>query len=218
VLINSHSLKEFSFKVTIILLFINLFLVNGVLAQPWDFVKEKDGIKIYTRIEPNNSLKSFKGEAIFHAPAEKVCAMLGNAKNTDWWDKGISDIKELAYEENKFVQYYLVYNMPWPLTNRDLVAETRIKTDPVTDDRSFTAKPLADVVPEKSNLVRIRNYRQTWTVQPMDKGDVHVTLEGFIDPGGNIPAWFYNLVIAETPWRAIHSLRERALSAKPAIK
>jgi len=207
-----------SFKFLFSFVFLNLFVAGSPFAQPWNFVKENDGIKIYTRIESNNSLKSFKGEVIFHATMEKVCSLLGNTKNTDWWDKGISNIKELDFEENKFVQYYLIYKMPWPLTSRDLVAETRITTDPVSGDHSFTARPLANTVPEKPNLVRIRNYRQTWIVQPMEKGNVHVTLEGFIDPGGNIPTWVYNMVVAETPLKAIRSLRERALSKKPALK
>ncbi len=41
----------------------SFFLANFLFAQPWSFVKEKEGIKAYTRLEPNCSLKSFKGEA-----------------------------------------------------------------------------------------------------------------------------------------------------------
>ena len=195
---------------------LNLCLIHVTYGQPWNFVKDKDGIKIYTRIEPDNTLKSFKGETTFHASFEKVCSMLGNAKNDDWWDKNISDIKMLGYEEDKFIQYYLIYNMPWPLTNRDLVAETRIVTDPLTGDRTFVAEPLFKVIPEKNDIVRINNYHQKWTVQPMAKGNVHVILEGFIDPGGDVPAWAFNLIVPETPLKAIRSLRTRVLSNKPA--
>ena len=197
---------------------LSLFLANCVIAQPWSFVKEKEGIKVFTRLEPNSSLKSFKGEVTFHAPIEKVSSMLGNPNNTDWWDKAISDVKVLSYEENKYIQYYLIYNMPWPLANRDIVAETIITSDPVSGDYFFTANPLPKSVPEKPNLVRIQKYQQKWTVQPKEGGNVYVSLEGFIDPGGNIPAWFYNMVVPETPIRTIHSLRERVLSAKPANK
>ncbi len=193
-------------------------VINGLNAQPWSFVKEKDGIKVYTRTEANSPLKSFKGDVIFNAPIEKVCDMLGNAKNMDWWNKEITDIRVLGFEENKFIKYYMVYNVPWPITSRDLVAETIITSDPATGDKIFDAKPLPNTVPEKLNLIRIRNFRQVWTVKQMDKGNVHVFLEGYIDPGGNIPAWFYNLVVAETPLRAIQSLRERVLSDKPANK
>jgi hypothetical protein len=205
------------FRIVFWLSLLNLGLTSALYCQPWSFVKEKDGIKVYTRLEANNSMKSFKGETIFKAPVEKVCSMLGNARNVDWWDKNISDIKVLAFDENKFIQYYLIYNMPWPITNRDLVADTRITSDPLTGERTFTAGPLGNVVPEKPDLVRIKNYHQKWTVQPLDKGNVHVMLEGFIDPGGNVPAWAYNMLVPETPLKAIRSLRERVLSKKPAL-
>ena len=203
-------------RIVFCLCLLNLSLTITSYSQPWNFVKEKDGIKIYTRLEANNSLKSFKGETIFKASIEKVCAMLGNARNKDWWDKNMSDIKVLGFEENKFIQYYLIYNMPWPITNRDLVADTRITSDLLTGVWTFTAGPLANVIPEKQDLVRIKNYNQKWTVQPLDKGNVLVKLEGFIDPGGNVPAWVYNMLVPETPFNAIHSLRERVLSKKPA--
>ena len=64
----------------------------------------------------------------------------------------------------------------------------------------------------------MKNFWQKWTVQPLGEGNVHVVLEGFFDPAGNIPAWLYNNVITETPVKAIHSLRERALSNKPVKK
>ena len=33
----------------------------SMAAQSWDFIKEKDGIKIYTRVEAGKSLKSYRG-------------------------------------------------------------------------------------------------------------------------------------------------------------
>jgi hypothetical protein len=204
-----------------IILILTLFLVidaNDVSGQSWKFVKEESGIKIYTRNEVNSSLKSFKGEVTFKANPEKVCLIIGNARNVDWWDKNIIELKVLDFVENKSARYYLVYDVPWPLSRRDLVIEAQISTNPVTGDRTVVSKPLANVVPEKPGLVRIKKYWQKWTIQTMGNGYVHVILEGFVDPGGNIPSWLYNSVITETPLRVIKALRERVLSDKPANK
>jgi len=197
-----------------ILSFLNFFPASGLLAQPWTLVKENDGIKVYTRLESSSVRKSFKGEVTFQAPIEKVCSMLGTDKNNDWWDKAFTDIKVLGYEENKYVQYYMIYNTPWPLSNRDIVTETRKTTDTLSGIRIYTARPLPNKVPEKSNLVRIKEYKQTWTIQPLEQGFVHVTFEGSVNPGGNIPSWLYNMVITETPMKMLHSLREKAVSGK----
>lgn len=203
----------------IYILIVNVILFAGVKVvdgQSWDFVKEKDGIKIYTRNELNSSLKSYKGEVTFKASLDKVNLLVGDVKNLDWWDKNISNIKVIDFEKNKFIRYYLVYHVPWPLSNRDLALESQITTDPATGVRTVFSKPVFNLVPEKKDLVRIKKYWQKWTVEPMDKGYVHVILEGFVDPNGNIPSWIYNMVITETPFNVIHSLRERALSLKPA--
>jgi hypothetical protein len=206
---------KIKFRINSCFCFLLFLLANNSFCQPWNLVKEKDGIKLYTRIETNNTLKSFKGEVVLHAPIDKICSRLGSAENNDWWDKEISNVKVLGYESDKFIQYYLVYNMPWPLTNRDLVADIRISLDTLSGTRTYIAGPLRNEIPENPDLVRIHKYYQKWTVEPLGKGNVHMILEGFIDPGGNVPAWFYNLVVADTPYRAIHSLRGKVLLDKP---
>jgi hypothetical protein len=55
--------------------------------------------------------------------------MFGINKNNDLWDKAITDVKVLAYEDNKSIQHFLVYSLPWPFKNRDFVTETTITTD-----------------------------------------------------------------------------------------
>jgi hypothetical protein len=185
-----------------------LFFVS-TYAQSWDFIKEKDGIKIYTRKDAGSSVKSFKGVADFHAPAAKVYNLIGNVKNLDWWDKNVREIKVLYYEQEKLSQYYLVYDAPWPVSDRDLCVSATITTDPVTGVRTVYAVPLLNVVPENSKYVRIKNYWQRWTLTPTGNGIVHGVLEGHVDPGGSVPDWVYNMVITETPLKIMRGLKER---------
>lgn len=191
-----------------------LFLVALVLslaaqAQSWDFIKEKDHIKIYTRTEAGKTLKSFKGEADIRAPADKVFNLIGNVKNLDWWDKNLREIRVLYYEKEKRSQYYLVYNSPWPVTDRDMCAEATITTDPVTGVRTIWSLPLLDMVPENPEYVRIKDYWQCWTITPTGKNTVHVLLEGYVDPAGSVPDWIYNMVITDTPLKIIRGVKQQ---------
>jgi hypothetical protein len=188
--------------------FFTLMLSCPMLAQSWNFINEKDGIKIYTRVEDGKSLKSYRGVTDINAPAEKIFGLMGDIKNTDWWDKNITQIKVLLYEKYKRAQYYLVYNSPWPVTDRDLCVDVTIKTDPVTGEHKINAIALNGVIPERKNMVRIIDYQQTWTIIPADKEMTHVVLEGFIDPAGIIPNWISNKLIIESPINAIRCLRE----------
>ncbi len=202
----------------LVVLFFFMMAILQSQAQSWDFVKESTGVKIFTRNEANSSLKSFKGEITFKADIDKVNLIVGNANNIEWWDKDIIEKRVLAFEPDKMIRYYLVYNVPWPFSKRDLALEARISIDPATGDRMVFSKPITDVVPERPDIVRIKRYWQKWTVHQLPKGYVHVILEGFVDPGGNIPSWLYNSVITETPMRVMKGMRDRVLSSVPANK
>ncbi len=190
-------------------LFTLLILAVDLHAQPWEFIKERDGIKIFTRREPGSMLKSFKGEADLHTSMEQVCNLIGNVKKVDWWDKNLREINVLLYEKDKHIQYYLVYGAPWPVTDRDLCVDATISTDPVAGIRTISSVPLFNVVPENPKYVRIKKYRQKWVIQDMKNGVIHITLEGFVDPAGNVPNWIYNMVITDTPLKIMRGIKAR---------
>jgi len=189
--------------------FLQIMLPSFLEAQQWNLIKEKNGIKIYTRKEDGKSLKSYKGVADIKAPAEKVFSLIEDVNNTEWWDKNINMIRMLLYDKNKKAQYYLVYKLPWPVTDRDLCVDVTVTIDPVTGLRVITAVPLPDVIPECQDKIRIKEYKQTWTVQPAGKDLTHVILEGYVDPAGSIPDWVSNMLIVDSPLQVINSIRQR---------
>jgi hypothetical protein len=198
------------YQVRFILMFMLILALScSMSAQSWDFVKEKDGIKIYTCKEAGSSLKSYKGVTDIHAPADKILALIENVNNTDWWDKNLNQIKVMLYEKNKRAQYYLVYDLPWPVTDRDLCVDVKVTIDPVTGEGKVSAGPLPGLVPEHEDMIRIKDYRQTWTVKPAGKELSHVVLEGHVNPAGSIPDWISNMVIVDSPIKVISNIRQR---------
>jgi hypothetical protein len=192
-----------------IAVYLTLLVTFSTVAQSWDFIKEKDGVKIYTLQEVGKSLKSYKGVAEINAPAEKVFTMIEDVNNTDWWDKNFSQIKVQFYEKFKRAQYYLVYDLPWPVADRDMFVNVAVTIDPATGVRKIIATPLSGVVPERSAMIRIKDYRQTWTVSPAGKESAHVVLEGYVDPAGSIPDWLSNMLIIDSPVKVISGVKKR---------
>ncbi|MCX6246700.1 MAG: START domain-containing protein [Bacteroidetes bacterium] len=188
-----------------------LFLVSSLnlKAQQWVFIKEKEGIKIYTRTPENSTFKCFKGETVFHASMEKLSLYIGNVKNFNWWDKNVKDLRVIEAEPGKHAKYYLVYDLPWPLNDRDLCVEAFITYDTLKREKVVSSKPLPGAVPEQKGIVRIKNYWQKWTLTAIDDNNVHAVLEGFVDPGGSIPSWLYNMVITETPLNVMGGIKAR---------
>jgi hypothetical protein len=201
----------------ILMIFFTVVLSCSLAAQSWDFIKEKNGIKIYTRTEEGKSLKSYRGVTDINAPVEKIFTLMEDITNTDWWDKKLTHIKVLLYEKEKRAQYYLIYDLPWPVIDRDLCVDVAITIDPLTGERRINAVALNGVIPERNDMVRIKDYRQTWTVIPASKEMTHVVLEGFVDPAGTIPNWISGMLITESPIKAISGLRE-AVNTKTVLK
>jgi hypothetical protein len=193
----------------ILISFLTLINSCSIVAQTWYFVKEKDSIKTYIRKESGRSLRSYKGITDIHAPAEKVFELIENVNNTDWWDKNFSKIKVLHYEKNKSAQYYLVYDLPWPVIDRDLCVDVTVKIDPLTGVSVITANPLTGVIPNRHDMIRIKDYHQTWTIIPVSKELTHVILEGYIDPAGTIPNWISNMLIIDSPIKVISGVKNR---------
>lgn len=206
----NRSLRMKKIESVVILVYMIMAALSMELsAQNWEFIKEKDGIKIYTRKDGSNTLKSFRGIMDVHADWGKVTNLIGNVKNVDWWDKNLREIKVMTYEKDKFMQYYLVYDAPWPVTDRDLCVEATVSVDPATGIRTIYAVPLSNVIPENPEYVRIKNYWQKWMIQDMKNGTIHLVLEGHVDPGGSVPDWIYNMVITDTPLKIMRGIKER---------
>jgi hypothetical protein len=200
---------------TIIVFIICNLLINGYLsAQEWTFIKEKDGIKIYTRSVEDNPVKSFKGVTDYKTDMSEMRKVIGRIESFDWWEEDITEIKVLAYEEEKLIRYYLVYDVPWPLSDRDLCVEATITNDSVTGARKVYSVSKPDLLPEKPDKVRIHYYWQQWVMEPAGEGLVHATLEGSVDPAGAIPTWIVNMVITDTPLNVMTKVREQVEGKK----
>lgn len=201
-------IKQFPFDL-LGLCFLTQVLSGPLVAQSWDLVKEQDGINIYTRQEAGKSLKTYRATTVIRAPAEKVFTLIEDVNHTEWWDPNLMEIKVLAYEKNKLARYYLVYDSPWPVENRDLCVDVTVSIDPVRSIYTVSAVPLTGVIPEREDRVRIRDYRQTWTVSSAGVNVANVVLEGYMDPAGNIPDWISNMLVIGSPINTIGGLRRR---------
>ena len=191
------------------LFFLIQTITCSLAAQSWDFINEQDGIKIYARQEPGRTVKAFKGVTSIQAPAEKVYSLLEDVNHIEWWPQDIIKIKVLGYEKDKSARYYLVYHTPWPVSDRDLCVEVTAALDKVKQVYSVTAVSIAGVVPEDKEMVRIKVYRQSWTITSTGENSANVILEGYADPAGNIPVWLTNMVITQAPLNAILGVRQK---------
>jgi hypothetical protein len=140
---------------------------------------------------------------------DKIYAIVADVRGSDQWDDNIKELKVLSGIKDVSFRYYLIYSTPWPLQNRDLCVEATITKDTATGDIVVFSQSRPQLMPMQKDLVRIKDYWQKWTIHPIDKTHTRLTIEGTVDPGGNVPAWLANMVLTDTPLKMLRDIRTR---------
>jgi hypothetical protein len=138
------------------LLALLLFWVNIVSASnnlQWKLYKEDKGNALYTRKVENSPFLEVKAITQINAPQERVLAALGDGDSCTNWQKVCKSSRVFEKISEKEFFIYTVLDLPWPLSDRDLVI--RSISESTADDSTITIKllPATDNFP-KGKYVR----------------------------------------------------------------
>lgn len=195
-------------KIKNLLLLISVFCFlsfNTFSQASWKIDKNKEGIKVYTRIEKNSDFKSFKATIVINASIEKILKILKNTESYPKWYGYTKTSKLLKKEKN--IQYnYVETIFPWPFRNRDMVYRMSINTLDSTAIK-ISLKGIPDYIQEKKGIVRMKKADGYILLQPLnDKTKVIYIFHS--EPGDNVPTWLANNSIAKLPFKTLSGLRK----------
>jgi len=186
------------------------FLCCGVCrAQTtWVLKKNCDGIKIYAGSVEGSDVKSVKLECILDASLPQLCALLLDASAHHKWiycTEKSHPVKQLA--ENEQI-YYSEMDMPFPISNRDIVVHIKLSINPLTRVLTVNGEAVEGYVPLKEDLVRVKMSKIKWTVTPMGADRLHVSYIANVDPAGKLPAWIVNMFITRGPYETFKNVKK----------
>lgn len=198
-----------AFKINInrgIFLIIMLFACPPITGQMWEFQKEKHGIELYTRKMADSSLKAYKATMDLEATPEEIIRVLTDYDNYMQWDSDIKNMEVLSCQDDSVYVFYMVYKVPWPFQNRDRVARALVDRS-INGTITMESRPAPEAKEEVSGITRIADFHEAWTLIPENQERTHVIMEGYSDPGGNIPSWIINMAIVNAPFKTMDGLR-----------
>ncbi|WP_210464677.1 START domain-containing protein [Rufibacter roseolus] len=207
-------------KKRIILLGLALGLLGGtpLLAQGnWELQKNEDGIEVYTRQVPDNNFKEIRVVCEVPGTAAQLVSLLKDVEHhSDWVYLNRKTALLKRKSENRLV-YYTEADMPWPLTDRDMVVEAAFS--PVRNNQALVeVKSVNDFLPKKKEFIRIPSSLAVWEITPGSNGHIKVEYTFKVNPGGSVPAWLVNTTVAIGPLKTFQRLRktlaQRALAQK----
>lgn len=191
-----------------IFLFALILNTNLFAQQDWQLKKNTDGIKVYYRTAADSDVKELKIVTEIDAPAEAVMKVLGDVTRHPEWIYSCTKTEELKKEDNE-IFFYEKLDFPWPLSDRDIIGHLVITKD-ASGKITTVNNSAPDYLPEKKDIVRIKESKATWILTPQADGKTNMTYFLRSHPGGALPAWVVNLAIDRGPVQSVIKLKELA--------
>jgi hypothetical protein len=199
--------------------FIPLLLLAALSAsasQGWTQFSDRDGVVTSYKPIEGTKVLAMKGVGEVDVPLERVLGVfLDGSKSTEWVDLMIA-YKEKPESQDVRVEYQL-YDMPWPIWDREFVLRRVDTYDAATKTVRVTYTSVDDpAFPLRDDTVRGTDHGSFWEFTALPGGRTRIVIEVFIDPMGSIPSWLVNSIQRAWPHDSIFALVDRAI--KPDIK
>ena len=197
------------------LLFAGLFFFAPDNPNPWDEVKNDDGIHVWARDVPGSNIREIKAETTVAVSAETVWAV-------------VSDIEHYT----EFMPYAIEARVVPGDAGPNARYEYQLIDPPVVDKRDYTLKVVSEVNPTdgkyrrywtpanekgpglKDGVVRVKICEGYWQAERLTDRTARITYWLYTDPGGAIPAWMANKANTTSIPDLIRAVRNRSLNPK----
>jgi len=185
-----------------------------VLAEtPWELAAEEEGIRVETRVVDSSPVKQFKASAMIDGSLASVLAVMLDSEACPEWVYRCENAKVL--KRNKFGDsiVYRTINLPWPVSDRDVVMHKIVKQDLETEVITIENTAAPDFIPRTDN-VRMTLSESVYRLEPRDDGTVQLTWTQLSDPAGALPSALVNSMIVTSPLSTLKRLREMVQKEK----
>ena len=179
-------------------------------ADNWTLEKNMEGILIYNRPYETSKIKEYKGEVVLNTSVDKLVSYFKNTANHDkflYKCKAGSVKMQKKVSENDFYTYMII-EVPWPATNRDIITRYQIGAADKTGTVTIDITGVKDLIPAVSGLVRVPEMKGYWKFVPQGNGQTKVIHQAYSKPGGNVPDALANNASVDAPFFMLKKLKE----------
>ena len=191
----------------IVITLVFCFFINGYGQEDWELKTEKEGIKVYKKTFPDSKYKAIRVDLDLQANLSQIVALLMDVNaGADWVyaTKTSVLLKQISPSE---VVYYSEVKLPWPVSNRDFIAQLKATQDAKTKVVTIDGPVVPDYVPVKEGIVRVTKSVGKWVITPLGPHHIKIMYTLRLDPGGDLPAWLFNLFVTKGPTESFKNLQ-----------
>ena len=165
-------------------------------------------IKTWAKQEDGKRIRSFKLEVVIDGSLDAVARVHYDVENIKRWFWETKESRLLKKVSSTEYYYYQVFNAPLTVPDRDSVVHVNI--EPYSAKKGYMIHRLRaapDFMPPQQGKTRVMAQDMVIKFIPVGKDKTWLEVEGYIDPGGTIPAWTINFVQRSAPYVSMVGLQ-----------
>lgn len=187
-----------------------LFCLGLLRAEPtedWELAFDQDGTRVYTQLTTTSPIRQVKVTSTIHAPMDKVVDILTAFSQYKSWMHQVDDSYLISrVDDAHFV--YIHEDASWPIQDRYQVSRVELERSLRSAHIEFHVVP--DYLEKRSDAIQIRQCDSYWSLEARSEQECILEYILVQHPGGHVPAWLFNLHVADKPFQTVISLKEMA--------
>ena len=171
----------------------------------WTLEKDEEHIQLYTRSVSGSPFLEVKAITLINAPMTKVADAFGDGDGCSAWRALCKSSEVLSTVSDTERYVYLVLDLPWPLSDRDMVIHSTVHIDPASNTATVQLASASSEHPAK-DYVRAESSGE-YTMKAISDEQVEFTYIMHTDLGGNLSPDVINPQVASSTFTDIAQLR-----------
>jgi START domain len=171
----------------------------------WVLAQDEDRIQLYTRAVDGSPFLEVKATALINAPISEVAIAMGDGKGCAEWRPMCKSSEILSTLSDTEQLVYLVLDMPWPVTDRDMVIHSIAHIDVAAKSVTVQLESASAERPEDDYVRAISTGH--YEIQALGDEQVELTYVMHTDLGGDLSANMINPRLVSTTYEDIKRLQ-----------
>lgn len=177
-------------------------LLCGCSVTPNVPAPPASSLSVYIDASGSNIFHAARAEFSVRSSYQQVFRILGDTKRIQDWMLYVRKVELLEYYDHNHFLIRAQLDLPWPFKDRELIAcvDTGF-------DRTGAVIRMYDCANrvDTTSVIRIAGLASEWRLVSADDGGTRIYYDTWIDLGGRIPAYAFNLLLKPT---TEHSMRK----------
>jgi len=194
----------------VLFLFLFLAISYTAIAQDngWELSKESGDTKVYTRKKEGEKFKEIKILTRHKTTLNAIMAAFDDTEGHKEWVFKTPESYTVERIDDKTLIYYLKSDLPFPVSDRDLVIKYKWSQNENTKVIITESEGMVGKVEENDSNIRVKDFVSKYTLTPRLDGWIDIEYYAKMDPAGSLPAWLVNVAVTKGPIKTMESLFE----------